>query len=211
MNDEAPRASLLGIPGELRNRISRMVLMEDEAISITATENHKQPGFLRTCRQLRAEARDIFEKENDFGLEVLNCQPSIPLKYGLHWSSGLISHGHFTNTLKCKFSKASELCRMSCDCTNTTYLQEEWEKRDYTSNVVENEIDVGNVGWCFHVTMGSAILESGMGRHSRTKIAICKSEPRRSAEQLQNWMRIVMERMRDSSLMDAISANMHSS
>jgi hypothetical protein len=69
--DEIPRASLLGLPGELRSRIWRFSLLEDCEIRID-TNNHQAPGLLRTSKQCRHEATKIFHEENSFIHHILH-------------------------------------------------------------------------------------------------------------------------------------------
>lgn len=75
--DPPPQASLLGLPPELRNRIYREVLVKEElAIPLVCgesfpeaivQENVIEPGLLRCCKKIRAEARPIFlSDENEF-------------------------------------------------------------------------------------------------------------------------------------------------
>lgn len=80
-NDSPPRASLLSLPGELRNRIYRFVLVEQPSIEFYSKhdsqdpfsdltvleEQHTiEPGLLPSCAQIRNEARPIFFQENIF-------------------------------------------------------------------------------------------------------------------------------------------------
>lgn len=68
------------MPAELRNRIYRDVLLEDE---VTVDDNsHLQPGLLRACRQLRNEATRIYYEEKAFILRVFDLRLSIPSH---HW------------------------------------------------------------------------------------------------------------------------------
>lgn len=79
MTDQEPaeQASLLGMPPEIRNRIYREVLVDyDDYISLyderlefpdfVRKGNTRQPGLLRSCKQVRQEALPIFLQENRF-------------------------------------------------------------------------------------------------------------------------------------------------
>ncbi|KAK4613801.1 hypothetical protein CLAFUW4_09494 [Fulvia fulva] len=79
-----PQATLLGLPGELRNRIYRLALFEENRIKIDAT-NHTLPPLLRTCRQIRNEATSIHLKENRFGIVIHNLYPQAPVASSGHW------------------------------------------------------------------------------------------------------------------------------
>ncbi|EME42170.1 hypothetical protein DOTSEDRAFT_100538, partial [Dothistroma septosporum NZE10] len=63
-----PRATLLGLPGELRNRIYRDALIVPDRIRIDATY-HTLPALLRTCREIRDEATSIHLTANRFGIQ----------------------------------------------------------------------------------------------------------------------------------------------
>jgi len=66
---EINEASQLGLPGELRNHIYRLVLLESIDVYVDRS-NYKQPPLLRTCRKMRKEALQIFYKENRFMVAV---------------------------------------------------------------------------------------------------------------------------------------------
>lgn len=84
-----PKASLLGLPEKIQQQIYRLALVEDRPIRITPS-SHKQPGLLRTCQQLRMESLWIFETENTFFIEILDCQPVVPKNYTTHWARQVI-------------------------------------------------------------------------------------------------------------------------
>lgn len=60
---------LLKLPGELRNRIYELVIVEKGRLKITA-KGPGQPALLRTCRQIRREAGTIYYGSNDFSLRI---------------------------------------------------------------------------------------------------------------------------------------------
>lgn len=75
------RPSLLGLPGELRNRIYRLVVVEDERIEMTPIDpylvldiKYKLPGIIHASRQLREEARSIYFGENSFAVHIIPRQ-----------------------------------------------------------------------------------------------------------------------------------------
>ena len=81
--------SLLGIPGELRNKIYRYALVEPEKIRLGQChccylgleQPFHRPGLLRTSRQLRDEAEDIYYKENTFS----TCVWRLSRPHPGHW------------------------------------------------------------------------------------------------------------------------------
>ncbi|KAK5168810.1 uncharacterized protein LTR77_006119 [Saxophila tyrrhenica] len=96
-NEETPlrkRASLLGLPAELRNVIYFMVLNNNTGgyldLSIDAS-NHQQPAILRTSRQIREEAIKIWYG-NSFVLYTdrfkLEPQPEGPEHWIWHMPGG---------------------------------------------------------------------------------------------------------------------------
>jgi hypothetical protein len=54
------------IPGELRNRIYREVLVPEPYIYLSQDDYGPQPPLLRTCTQIRTEAMGIYYLENNF-------------------------------------------------------------------------------------------------------------------------------------------------
>ena len=81
-----PQTHLLGLPGELRNRIYRYVLVSDETIHIDP-DCFQQPALLRTCTQVRNETSSIYYKENDFEFEVLEFNISALMSWWQHGRS----------------------------------------------------------------------------------------------------------------------------
>lgn len=73
--------TFLGIPGEIRNLIYEYCLVEEDDIVID-DNNHSEPGLLRSCRQVREEASEIFYEDNDFFIRIwdLELKPRIG-----HW------------------------------------------------------------------------------------------------------------------------------
>lgn len=91
MSADSPpsRGSLLGLPGELRNRIYRLVVVfsdRDHQIRISP-ENHSQPALLKSNRQIRKETTKIFEKENVFNCLVHDTKPITPSDHHWIWRS----------------------------------------------------------------------------------------------------------------------------
>lgn len=80
---------MLGIPGEIRNQIYRLALLEPDDIDVSRAGSRLEPGLLRCCRAIRTEAMDIFCGENTFVITVYNRRPSANLH---HW----IWNGHVT-------------------------------------------------------------------------------------------------------------------
>ncbi|WMI39068.1 uncharacterized protein CLAFUR5_20359 [Fulvia fulva] len=56
---------ILELPAELRNRIYRLTLSQEEQMDVTET-GFEIPGVLKTCRQIRSEALAIYFYENRF-------------------------------------------------------------------------------------------------------------------------------------------------
>lgn len=67
--DAAPTPTLMGIPGEIRNRIYRFALINDKSVRLDR-EACAEPALLSASRQIRKEARPIFQKENLFTIHV---------------------------------------------------------------------------------------------------------------------------------------------
>ena len=67
-------STLLGLPGELRNHIYTYVLVDEDRIIIDRSR-FVQPGLLRSCRQIREEARSIYYLNNAFGTSVRDLDP----------------------------------------------------------------------------------------------------------------------------------------
>ncbi|KAK4623594.1 hypothetical protein CLAFUW4_05285 [Fulvia fulva] len=60
---------LLGLPGELRNKIYSLALVSESDITVTAT-GPSQPPLIRTCHQIREEALSVYYTDNSFTLRV---------------------------------------------------------------------------------------------------------------------------------------------
>lgn len=70
---EEAKCRLFSLPPELRNSIYRLALAKDDAILVTSSPwpdgtipNSVMPGLLRTCRQTRNEASNMFYDINIF-------------------------------------------------------------------------------------------------------------------------------------------------
>jgi hypothetical protein len=74
----APK-SLLGLPPELRNRIHRFAVSDDNMITITKSTAFPEPPLLFTCKTIRQEAIGIYYLANDFSLSVVSWDPSVYL------------------------------------------------------------------------------------------------------------------------------------
>lgn len=61
--DASPLATL---PGELRNRIWRLVVVKLNAINVSDLTSPQEPALLATCHQARKEASGIYYAENTF-------------------------------------------------------------------------------------------------------------------------------------------------
>ncbi|KXL44733.1 hypothetical protein M433DRAFT_270802 [Acidomyces richmondensis BFW] len=67
-----PRLSLLGLPGELRNKIYRHVLVSPRQPLRVKQQTCNQPALLQTCTQARYEALTIYYLENRFRLPCID-------------------------------------------------------------------------------------------------------------------------------------------
>ncbi|KAK3706038.1 hypothetical protein LTR37_013032 [Vermiconidia calcicola] len=77
----AARSSLLGLPGELRNRIHRNALLTDDSDVIVDANGVPEPALLLTCKQIRAEGAQIYYSESDFMIHVPDYDTAVVLKW----------------------------------------------------------------------------------------------------------------------------------
>lgn len=63
------KATFLGIAGEIRNRTYRAAIIEQERVKIVRA-TCMEPALLRANRQIRKEARPIYQEENEFNLII---------------------------------------------------------------------------------------------------------------------------------------------
>ena len=71
------RSALLELPGEIRNRIYRFVLVCDNRIEVHAGAP-LEPALLSVCREVRTEAIKLFYVENKFTLVISNFNKAVP-------------------------------------------------------------------------------------------------------------------------------------
>lgn len=64
----SPKASILTIPAEIRNRIYRLALYKPGYILVN--KNYKLPALLQTTRKIRTEAKSIYFLEHNFRVDV---------------------------------------------------------------------------------------------------------------------------------------------
>lgn len=96
---------LLTLPPEIRNQIYQLVLVSEENIEISAARQisiPEEPGLLRTCCQIRNEARPMYFLQNSFTFSVHNWDATLLLKWAqvspLHratrilYTANLVSH-----------------------------------------------------------------------------------------------------------------------
>lgn len=67
-----PTASLLGLPGEIRNTVYDMILLSPTPLQILDTSIPVQPPLTMVCHQLRAEALPLFYARNTFSIKLHN-------------------------------------------------------------------------------------------------------------------------------------------
>lgn len=65
--------------------IYRLTLVDSAALDpfVISPSQHQQPGLLRTCRQIRNEAINIFQTENYFATDIIELRPINPHRG--HW------------------------------------------------------------------------------------------------------------------------------
>lgn len=80
-----PRASLLGLPAELLNRIYRSVLVENFKIAILEMNKPQYPSLITTCRKTYQESRLIYLEENTFEIYCFDYKVPMPLNTSSHW------------------------------------------------------------------------------------------------------------------------------
>ncbi|CAK1354303.1 unnamed protein product [Cercospora beticola] len=98
------KASLLGLPPELRNKIYEYVVLEKERIKILPSL--KLPGLLATCRQTRREAKMMWKRQNGFTFIIRNCDVKGLYKFQKVFDKGfniqyqLAKEPHWLNLLR---------------------------------------------------------------------------------------------------------------
>ncbi|KAK4549719.1 hypothetical protein LTR36_005020 [Oleoguttula mirabilis] len=75
---DAAIAPFFKLPGELRNRIYRLVLIDDDLIQVEK-EGFEEPPVLLVCHDIRSEALPIYYCENHFCLCVKSFNPTVAL------------------------------------------------------------------------------------------------------------------------------------
>lgn len=70
---------LLTLPPELRNRIYTYALIEPDEIWITP--ELLQPSLVRVCRQLRAEALELWLTGNKYQVMVIDCDATLATRW----------------------------------------------------------------------------------------------------------------------------------
>ena len=72
--------TLLNLPGEIRNQILRLALVESQMIPVDSN-GLDEPELLQVCSQLRKEGISIFYAENIFRVQVRRSNSDILLKW----------------------------------------------------------------------------------------------------------------------------------
>ena len=65
MQDTGSQSGFLGLPGEVRNTISRYAITTDKWINLS----DRKPGLLSVNRQLRRETEGLYYRENKLELD----------------------------------------------------------------------------------------------------------------------------------------------
>lgn len=74
---DIPRAAFIDLTGELRNRIYRLVLVEEKKIELSKLNRFSKPGLLSTCKQIRSETVKIFYVENKWEIDCPDGECSL--------------------------------------------------------------------------------------------------------------------------------------
>ena len=71
----------LTLPGELRNRIYRFILVQPpgERVQLRVPSDFTGPGLLTTCKQIRVEAQQIYYSENTFMVTCTAWNSDLPV------------------------------------------------------------------------------------------------------------------------------------
>ncbi|CAK1366965.1 unnamed protein product [Cercospora beticola] len=80
-NPHDNRCLFFELSAELRNEIYELALVKSEEIEITK-ETFAQPALLRTCRQIRAEAVQIYYSRNEFYTTISRLDASLLRAFG---------------------------------------------------------------------------------------------------------------------------------
>ena len=80
MEWESEQPPLFRLPGELKNKIYRSVLVSDRSIEVDSS-GLQEPALLLACKQSRREAMGIFYGENEFIIQHPNYDGSTPVKW----------------------------------------------------------------------------------------------------------------------------------
>ncbi|KAF2161601.1 hypothetical protein M409DRAFT_27996 [Zasmidium cellare ATCC 36951] len=78
------------LPGELRNRIYRYVLIQQEDATGDSMVNveangYDRPGLLSTCKEIRREALKIYYYENTFHVQIKNFNSAPLVEWKNHY------------------------------------------------------------------------------------------------------------------------------
>ena len=71
----------LELPGEIRNRIYRHLLVQDTLLVVDEEDGITEPALLRASSQIRREAITIFYGENTFGIPTRNYDCATAAKW----------------------------------------------------------------------------------------------------------------------------------
>ncbi|KXT08207.1 hypothetical protein AC579_3314 [Pseudocercospora musae] len=80
--DITKKPSLTNLPGELKNRIYRLVLLRshDDDINVTAP-NYRRPSLLEVSRAIRNETIPIYYYENSFAIHLPDYSPALLMRW----------------------------------------------------------------------------------------------------------------------------------
>lgn len=82
--------ALFSLPGELRNQIYRLVLVQARSVRLKPDHN-SEPSLLRICRKARREATRIHREENRFRVIVVHLDSTVLCRNPSHWAYDIIA------------------------------------------------------------------------------------------------------------------------
>ena len=130
------------LPGELRNKIYRLVLITDKRAIIVSKGRSFEPALLSTCRQIQKEATNIFYLGNSWTVDFYDWDYSAyqTFMYDVRVQRGLVDFSHqtenfWTNTGSTKKkSNLLKLLRFLHETDDCSFFDYEIDKGPYVAN-----------------------------------------------------------------------------